>query len=674
LSEVAFKYRAFLSYSHADSAVAQRVHRRLEAFHIDSELVGRVTPAGAIPKTLRPIFRDRNDFDAGSSLNEQTGAALDDSAALIVLASPNAARSRYVNEEVLLFKSHHPDRPVVPLIADGAPGDPERECFPRALRFVVAPDGAITDTPADVLAADLRESGDGFELALAKVVARLLGLSPDDIYRRAERARQRRTRILAGLAGVFLFLAVAAAGSAVYAWQQLKTNEAFLNATLQTATGIVNTAVAQAEKYNVPRTTTLELLTQAEVLFDDMARFGRATPELRYRKAWMLIQFARNYAVLGDTGKQREHATNAFRLLAALAAEKPDDTSYQRNLAVAYNEVGEVQVTQGDLMAALTSFQAGFTIVERLTASDSGNAGWQHDLWVSDEKIGNVQVARGKLPDGLTSYRAGLAIIEQLATSNPSNGSWQRDLSVSYDKIGGVQVTQGNLPAALASYQSGFAIIQQLAQSTPGNAGWQRDLAVSYNQIGAVQVAQGNLSAALISYRASLAIIEGLTRSDQGNAVWQYDLGFGNEKIGDVQLAQGNFAAALNSYQANHEVIERLANADPGNSVWQRDLSVSYAKIGDVEAAQGNLPAALTSYKAYLAICEGLAKSDPDNAVWQRDLIISYVKIANVAPAQAGTLLMRAKAIADDMQERGILAPRDAWMPDDLAKRIAQLK
>src|SRR5580704_16424312 len=182
LSDTQFKYRAFLSYSHADAAMAQRVHRRLESFHIDKELVGRVTPAGPIPKALRPIFRDRNDFDAGSSLGAETGTALDGSAALVLLASPHAARSKYANEEVRLFKSRHPDRPVIPLIVDGKPGDAEKECFPLALRFAVTPDGAITDTPTDVLAADLREKGDGFELALAKVVARLIGLAPDDVY------------------------------------------------------------------------------------------------------------------------------------------------------------------------------------------------------------------------------------------------------------------------------------------------------------------------------------------------------------------------------------------------------------------------------------------------------------------------------------------------------------
>src|SRR5262249_7803291 len=155
--------------------------------------------------------------------------------------------------------------------------------------------------------------------------------------------------IWAALAGVFLALAVVASSSAVYAWQQLKTNEAFLDAALARATGIVDEAVAQAERYNVPRTATLALLGKAEGLFDDMAQYGRPTPELRYRKAWMLIQFARNYAVLGDTGRRFARANEAHRLLAALAAERANDAAYQRGLSVAYDEVGDVMVAQGDL-------------------------------------------------------------------------------------------------------------------------------------------------------------------------------------------------------------------------------------------------------------------------------------------------------------------------------------
>src|SRR5919109_5515990 len=185
------KYRAFISYSHADTKWARWLHRQLESFRIDKDLVGRETAMGPVPKNLRPVFRDRDDFAAGHSLTDQTLAALDASSALIVLASPVSAKSRYVNEEIRLFKWRHPDRPVIPVILDGTPGHPEQECFAPALRFNVDADGTVTATPVEVLAADIRETGDGRNLAVAKVVARLLDLGTDEVLRRAERERRR---------------------------------------------------------------------------------------------------------------------------------------------------------------------------------------------------------------------------------------------------------------------------------------------------------------------------------------------------------------------------------------------------------------------------------------------------------------------------------------------------
>jgi hypothetical protein len=128
-------------------------------------------------------------------------------------------KSHYVNEEARTFKSRYPDRPVIPLIAGGEPSDLDKECFPPAVRFAATNDGAITKTPSDVLAADLREKGDGFNLAMAKVVARLLGLAPDDVYRRAERERRRQARLRAAIAVVVVALVVAAGGF-YWRWHQ----------------------------------------------------------------------------------------------------------------------------------------------------------------------------------------------------------------------------------------------------------------------------------------------------------------------------------------------------------------------------------------------------------------------------------------------------------------------
>jgi hypothetical protein len=53
---------------------------------------------------------------------------------------------------------------VIPVIVDGEPDDPARECFPPALRFKVGADGQITDEREEPIAADAREHGDGKEI------------------------------------------------------------------------------------------------------------------------------------------------------------------------------------------------------------------------------------------------------------------------------------------------------------------------------------------------------------------------------------------------------------------------------------------------------------------------------------------------------------------------------
>jgi len=113
-----FKFSAFLSYAHADARWGAWLHKRLEGYKLDRELVGRVTPRGPVPKTLRPIFRDRDDFSGGQALTDATIAALDASAALIAVCSTVAATRPAVNEEVRLFRSRHPGRPVIPVIIE----------------------------------------------------------------------------------------------------------------------------------------------------------------------------------------------------------------------------------------------------------------------------------------------------------------------------------------------------------------------------------------------------------------------------------------------------------------------------------------------------------------------------------------------------------------------------
>jgi tetratricopeptide (TPR) repeat protein len=531
---------------------------------------------------------------------------------------------------VRLFRSRHPDRPVIPIIVD----DEVPENLPPALQYELSPDGTITDREVGVLGPDLRESGDGKSLGLAKVIAGLTGIGTDEILRSAEQARRRSQRFRAVLAGVFLAFAVVVSGSAVLAWHQLKTNEALLDATLKVATKIVNWTVVQAKNYNVSRAATLALLGRAEGLFNTAAERGRPTAGLRYRRAWMLIQFARSYQRMGDPGKEYARATKAHRLLAGLDAETPDDMTYRPDLADAYKEIGDVLLAQGKLTEALRSYRDGLTATELLANADPTNTGWQRNLSVSYNKVGDLQASQGKLTEALKSYRDGLTVTAQLAKASPTNAGWQRNLSLSYDKIGDLLVAEGNTDEALRSYRDGLAIREQLARADPTNVAWQHDLSVSYDKVGDLLMAEGKMGEALRSYRDGLAVKGQVATADPTNAAWQRDLSVSYNKIGNLLVTEGNASEALRSYRDGLAVREQLAKSGPTNAAWQRDLSVSYDKVGDLLMADGNASEALRSYRASLAVREQLAKADPTNAAWQHDLWLSYNKIGEKLVAQ----------------------------------------
>lgn len=73
-------YRAFISYSHADSQVVEWLHGALEGCRIPAKLVGELTPLGPVPARLGRIFRDRDELpDANGNPNTQITASWNDS-------------------------------------------------------------------------------------------------------------------------------------------------------------------------------------------------------------------------------------------------------------------------------------------------------------------------------------------------------------------------------------------------------------------------------------------------------------------------------------------------------------------------------------------------------------------------------------------------------------------
>jgi hypothetical protein len=187
---VARTYWAFLSYSHRDRPFAEWLHNALENFRVPKAMVGRETPAGPVTPRLAPVFCDREELAAADDLTAQIRTALAASRFLIVLCSPAAARSRWIEAEIVTFKELHPDGRVLAAILDGEPfaseqpGREDEECFPPSLRQRFDAAGKPTGERNEPIAADFREGGDGKQLGLLKLVAGMLGVPLDELARR----------------------------------------------------------------------------------------------------------------------------------------------------------------------------------------------------------------------------------------------------------------------------------------------------------------------------------------------------------------------------------------------------------------------------------------------------------------------------------------------------------
>lgn len=178
-----FKYAAFISYAHADERVAKRLHEALETYPLPKAMRAWNVKDESRAK-LSPIFRDVAELTAHHSLSEKIREAVKSSRFLILLCSPAAKKSHWVNEEIKLFRKLHGEAAILAVIVKGKPDT----AFPPAL----------TEGGREPLAADMT-SKEGFKFGVAQLAASMLGVGLDTLLQRDQRRRRLRTQLFSSV-------------------------------------------------------------------------------------------------------------------------------------------------------------------------------------------------------------------------------------------------------------------------------------------------------------------------------------------------------------------------------------------------------------------------------------------------------------------------------------------
>ena len=611
LSAGSYKYSAFISYSHEDDAWAKWLQRVLETYRVPSRLVGTQTAAGTLPRRLAPVFRDRSDLPSATDLGANINEALGESANLIVVCSPSASTSHWVNEEIRAFRRLGRGDRIFCLIVAGEPnasdlpGRQSEECFVPALRYLDGTEGQLTGQRFEPIAADARAGGDGKTNVKLKILSGLLDVGFDELKRREHRRRYQRMTAVASLAVVVMLITTGLAIDALVARKAAEQRQKEAENLVAFMLGDLNDKLRQVQRLDILEA--VDNHAMAYFLSRPIREVSEQTLMLRV-KALQKIGNVRE-----DQGKlpaAMESYGAASTLAAELVRRAPGDSEREAVYAETLNHIGNGYWFEGDLDHALGSFQRAIVLLKHSTAVRPSNSALAA-LSSARTNAGRVLEARGDFEAARTLYEAVLATYKTLASRQPDEARWQSNLADAYDSLGKIALEQGELTRAISAYRDVRGIKAQLLANGPGDRNVQESLLLSNAILGRTLALCGANEAASRYVNAAVSAARVLVAFDATQADWREELALYNLMLGGFARSAGRFGEAAGRDGESMRVLGELVSKDKTNNAWRQELARVQVESGRLQLALGEFAQAEQSLAMALGTITADRKATP---------------------------------------------------------------
>jgi len=582
------KYRAFLSYSHRDSKWGTWLHKSLESYRPPKQLIGTVTPRGPVPKRVAPIFRDREELASATDLGTVINEALSQSASQIVICSPSAARSKWVNEEILAFKRLGREDRILCLIVGGEPNasdDPahaDEECFPQALRFKLGADGNLSTVRTEPIAADARPGKDGRNNAKLKLIAGLLGVGFDGLRQREQRRRQRQLFAIASgaIAGMVLTSGLATVALIARATAQRQTVLAKREA--ETARQTTDFLV-DLFRISDPSEARGNRLTAREMLDKGAARVESQLAKEPQVQARLLDTLGNAYTGLGLYDKAKPLLESSVAKRQALIPPEP------AQLAASLSDLGDLQTWRADYQSAEHAYRKAIALQKALPVDQRNDAALAKSLF----GLGDEVQKSGRSADAEGFLREALALQTHLARESHSKEDGSDEArTLKSDTARTLQTLAGaiwdrNLNEAIPVMQSAVAMQRAAWGSEP-----HPDYAAALNDLGLMLRDHGDYDESEKLLNESLAMEQRLVGDRHAQtALYLNNLGLVQHRKGSLAEAESTFRHAL--------TIQRdlLGEVHPDVALTLTNLAYVVHDTGNVEGALQLLGQSLDVYR-----------------------------------------------------------------------------
>ena len=361
----------------------------------------------------------------------------------------------------------------------------------------------------------------------------------------------------------------------------------------------------------------------------------------------------------GATAVRERLVRDALVYLDSLAGEAGDDASLQRELAAAYEKVGDVrgQVAHpsfGDRAGALESYRKALRIREALFAAAPRDVENRRDLAVSYRRIGLQLLDTTEAKRGLEHLRETLALYAGLASED---GAYRDELAEIHNDIGSALESAGELAEALQHHGKALAIWRQLAAAKARDQTIRRSLSVTYENLGRAFFLSDDLNAALENNQKALALREQLTAEEPHNADYRRILGVSYQNKGDYQSWSKDTQGALASFRKKLEIDEESLAADPSNAQARGDLAYASKRMADLLAESGAHADSLPHYRRAIEMWEKIRAVDSQDlvirvrvAIGRTGLGREHAALGQIGPGreECGKAAALLRAIPDD--------------------------
>jgi tetratricopeptide (TPR) repeat protein len=513
------RYRAFISYSHADNAAGARLFARIDGFRPPKGLIGSEGAFGPVPPKLYPCFRDREELAVSRDVKTSLDTALHNSDHLVVLCSPAAAKSQWIAHEIRSFARHRGADRIHVVLASGEPS----QCLPPALAEVGL---------QNPLAADLREHADGWKVGSLKTIATILGLPFGELRdREAARIRGRR-RAVATVSALFATVLLGGCGAG---WVALDRDERLQQVFVDVMRQISARAGHAYDQQGITLTTedveheidfTRGLTRIAFNIAPDSPRLVKEEMRLAVVYARYLMSVGKSVDALAAAehsdvlcNRHRDLCQNdeeAGRLQAVslrtqaaivllstrdrdagarlhgserLLARRTDSDS-RRELALTYQAMGALAERAGNFEGTTRRYTQAAEIFRELRTLTGATREQRHDEIVLLEALGDAALARDRYDEARSHYADANVLATRLADER-SDLQANRTVYVTHDRLGLVALKAGDAAEASRHFELARTLAIALIARDPDNIELRRDIVVARLQGSRAAASQG---------------------------------------------------------------------------------------------------------------------------------------------------------------------------------------